>query len=133
MDLNWAKDFWVPLAVLLGASLGGSLLTWGVRSLGKKAKKAADVPAKLEEYGKAIVTLTEGVCKDREETQKAQARTDEAIRVLLSVSSHGNAGVRALVEANRQSLNGSYDRTMKHLDDADKEQQEFLTSSYGGK
>ncbi len=126
MDLNWAKDFWVPAGVLVSGSVGGSLLTWMVRSLGKKARKAGDVVAKID-------ALTEGVCKDREENQKAQMRTDEAIRVLLSVSSHGNAGVRALVEANRQSLNGSYDRTMKHLDDADKEQQEFLTSSDGGK
>src|SRR5690242_18527413 len=95
--------------MVLGAT-GGALITWVVRSIGKNAS----FPRRLE-------TL-----------EGRHDRTDEAIRVLLTVTNHQTAGIRAIVEANRAAMNGTYDRVIRHMDEAEKEAQDFMTTGIGG-
>ena len=55
-------------------------------------------------------------------------------RVFVSVTKHQNAGIRAVVAVNKDRLNGSYDSTVRHLDDADTEVDAYLDQrAFGGK
>lgn len=115
------EAFWGDVAKnALIVGLGGVLVAIGnyvVRKLGKNIASHERMCA-LEDR----MSCSE----DRHDT------TDKAVRTLLSVNRHQTQGIRAVVEASRQSLNGSYDRTIHHLDEADKETDEFLRGNYGG-
>jgi hypothetical protein len=55
-------------------------------------------------------------------------------RVFVSVTKHQNFGIRSVVVVNKDRLNGSYDATVKHLDDADAEVDSYLDSkAFGAK
>ena len=84
----------------LGATGSAALAMWAVRKIGGRAK-AKENEERL--FKRVIVSVT----------QKQNG----------AIKGQG-AGMRAVVEINRDNLNGSYDSVMGHLDEADKNVEE---------
>jgi hypothetical protein len=110
-NLDLVEKFWIPLGLMLIGSGGGALITWLIRAMGKNSK-----------IGPRI-----------EKVETRLDHTDQAVVVLLSVTSHQTAGIRAVVEANREALNGTYEKVIERMDAAETESQGFLREAYGGK
>jgi hypothetical protein len=112
MSIDVLKDIVVPAASIVVGGGGVAVVNWMVRGMGKNAKHG-----------------------DRLDAVEYRAdRTDKAIGTLLTVTDHQTAGIRAVVEVNKASLNGSYERTMERLDSASEATQTFLRETViGGK
>ena len=105
--MNWDIILKTVIFPALGIGIGAVLAAFGtylVRQLGK----SSELPAKVESL------------------EKSRDKTDRAISTLLTVTDHQTAGIRAVVEVNKASLNGSYERTIERLDKASEATQTFL-------
>ena len=111
MSIDVLKDIVVPAASIVVGGGGVAVVNWAVRGMGKNAKHG-----------------------DRLDAVEYRAdRTEKAIGTLLTVTDHQTAGIRAVVEVNKASLNGSYDKTMERLEKASEATQNFLIESAGVK
>ena len=105
--MDWNLIFKTIIFPALGIGLGAVLAALGtylIRQIGK----GSELPAKVESL------------------EKSRDKTDRAINTLLTVTDHQTAGIRAVVDANKASLNGSYEKTVARLDAASEATQTFL-------